>query len=180
MDSYRAMKQLRIAAAALLLLAACKDRKPANDKVAAPATPDAAAETAPADAAPTNVTPPDAASAPASAVPASDEQAAELIYAAAGDPAKADAAAALVPAGNQVKLIERGGGSGKKSFEGVAGLREAFQAGNATSMKLAACKNGCCELKPAFDDERRLGMQLRKVCFDDKRALTSLEIAYEN
>src|SRR5687768_15473191 len=126
------------AAIAFVLFAACKGDKPKATPVPAetpstkpagetppetkPATPPAPAET-------TNA---------ATSAPGTDEAAAALIYAAASDPAKVDAAAVLVPAGKQVKLTTRGGGAGKKSFEGVAGLREAFKDAVVAPMKLTA------------------------------------------
>jgi hypothetical protein len=170
-----------------LLCWGCRDGAP---KKSAPTETTPSGSAAPADAASDLATPtpgsgsdvpaPGSGSAVATSVPpASDEDAAKLIFAAFDDPAKADSIASLIPAGRTVKVTARGGGSGKKSFEGVAGLSD-LAAGNATAMKIGACTKGCCELKPEFDDDRKLGAQLRKVCFDDKRTLTSVEIAYEN
>ena len=114
----------------------------------------------------------------AASPPATIDDAARLIATAFGDPKSADAAA-LVPAGRKVAVKLKGGGSGKQSVEGLAELRE-LAAGNATTMKLQACKDKCCDFTPEHGDDRQLGAQLRRVCFDDQRIVTSVEVTYAN
>lgn len=96
------------------------------------------------------------------------------------DATKIDAAAALFPIDHKVTTeVTRGDDTQKASFQGLSGLRD-MAGGGGVSMKLQSCKAHCCTFKPEFDDDRQLGLQLRKVCFDDARVVKSLSVSFEN
>lgn len=94
--------------------------------------------------------------------------------------------AELAPAGAKISLVTSYAQSDEpteesQTFTGGAALLEYTSTLLLTEMTVKDCDGSCCKLAPKYNDERKLGAQIREVCFayDNGTSISKLTVVVD-